>query len=92
MGIFQARILEWVSCPPAEDLPDPGVELRSPALQVESSLSEPPGKPMNTGIGSLSLLQGIFPTEESNWGLLHCRWILYQLRYQESLYKKITVV
>ena len=84
--------VSWVSCPPAEDLPDPGVELRSPALQVESSLSEPPGKPMNTGIGSLSLLQGIFPTEESNWGLLHCRWILYQLRYQESLYKKITVV
>ena len=31
---------------------------------------------MNTGVGSLSLLQGIFPTQESNWGLLHCRWIL----------------
>ena len=26
----------------------------------------------NTGVGSLSLLQGIFPTQESNWGLLHC--------------------
>ena len=33
----------------------------------------------NTGVGSLSLLQGIFPTEGSNPGLLHCRWILYQL-------------
>ena len=36
----------------------------------------------NTGVGSLSFLQGIFPTQESNWGLLHCRWILYQLSYQ----------
>ena len=36
----------------------------------------------NTGVGGLSLLQGIFPTQESNWGLLHCRRILYQLSYQ----------
>ena len=36
----------------------------------------------NTAVGSLSLLQGIFPTQESNWGLLHCRHILYQLSYQ----------
>ena len=33
----------------------------------------------NTGVGSLSLLQGIFPTQELSWGLLHCRRILYQL-------------
>ena len=33
----------------------------------------------NTGVGSLSLLQQIFPTQESNWDLLHCRWILYPL-------------
>ena len=32
----------------------------------------------NTGVGSLSLLQGIFPTQGYNPGLLHCRWILYQ--------------
>ena len=36
----------------------------------------------NTGVGSLSLLQWIFLTQESNWGLLHCRRILYQLSYQ----------
>ena len=35
----------------------------------------------NTGVGSLSHLQGIFPTQESNQGLLHCRQILYQLSY-----------
>ena len=39
----------------------------------------------NTGVGSLSLLQQIFPTQELNWGLLHCRWIPYQLSYQGSL-------
>ena len=38
----------------------------------------------NTEVGSLPLLQGIFPIQESNWGLLHCRWILYHLSYQES--------
>ena len=41
-----------------------------------------PGK--NTGVGSLSLLQKLFPTQESNWGLLHCRQILYQLSHQGS--------
>ena len=35
-----------------------------------------------TGVGSLSLLQGIFPTQGSNPGLPRCRWILYQLSYQ----------
>ena len=38
----------------------------------------------NTGMGSLSHLQGIFTTQESNWGLLHCWLILYQLSYQGS--------
>ena len=39
----------------------------------------------NTGVGSLSLLQGIFPTQGLNPGLLHCRWILYQLSHKGSL-------
>ena len=38
----------------------------------------------NTGMGGLSLHQGIFPTQGSNPGLLHGRWILFQLRPQES--------
>ena len=36
----------------------------------------------NTGVGSLSILQGIFLTQELNRGLLHCRQILYQLSYR----------
>ena len=59
-------------------------EPRSPALQVDSLPAEPQGKPKNTGVGSLSLLQQIFPTQELNWGLLHCRRILYQLSYEGS--------
>ena len=38
----------------------------------------------NTGVGSLSLLQEIFPTRESNPGLPHCRLILYQLSHKGS--------
>ena len=66
-------------CPPLGDLPNPGID---PALQADSLLFEPPGKPRKTGVGSLSLLQGIFPTQKSsNRGLLHRRQILYQLSY-----------
>ena len=42
----------------------------------------PPGK--NTGVGSHSLLQGIFPTQGLNPGFLHCRQILYHLSHQGS--------
>ena len=38
----------------------------------------------NTGVGSPSLLQGLFPTQGLNPGLLHCRQILYQLSHQGS--------
>ena len=43
-GILQARILEWVAIPSPGDLPDPGIESRSPALQADSLPTEPPGK------------------------------------------------
>ena len=66
------------------DLPNPGIESRSPTLQADSLLAEPQGKPKNTGVGSLSLLQAIFLTQEWNRGLLHCRRILYQLSYEGS--------
>ena len=39
----------------------------------------------DTGVGSLSLVQEIFPTQGSNPGLPHCRWILYQLSLKGSL-------
>ena len=60
-----------------EYLPNPGIEPRSPTLQADSLPTEPQGKPKNTRVGSLSLLQWIFPTQELNQGLLHCMQILY---------------
>ena len=63
-GILQAAILEWVAIPPPGNLPDPGIEPESPVLQADSLPYERPGKPVfkNNGVGSCSLLQGIFPT------------------------------
>ena len=81
-GILQARILEWVDYPFPGDLPNPEIEPRSLALQADSLPAEPQGKPKNTGVSSLSLLQHIFQTQESNRGLLHCRRILNWLNYQ----------
>ena len=79
-GILQARILEWVAF-----LFSRGFFLiQGSTLQAGSLPAEPLGKPKNTGVGSLSLLQRIFPTQESNRGLLHCRQILYQLSYEGS--------
>ena len=42
-GILQARILEWLPCPPPGDLPNPQIKPRSPSLQADSLPSEPPG-------------------------------------------------
>ena len=78
-GILPDRTLERVAFLFSRDLPNPGIKPRSPTLQVDSFPAEPQGKLKNTGVGSLSLLQQIFPNQESNRGLLHCRRILYQL-------------
>ena len=83
-GFSRQEYWSGLPCPPPGDLPNPGIELRSTALRADSLLSEPPGKPKNTGVGSLSLLQGIFPIQKSNRGLLPCRWILGQLSYEGS--------
>ena len=84
IGFSRQEYWSGLPFPPPGDLPNPGIKSRPPVLQVDSLPSEPPGKPKNPGVGSLSLLQGIFLTQELNRGLLHCRWILYQLSYQES--------
>ena len=44
---------------------------------MDSLPSEPPGKPKKTGVGSLSLFQRIFLTQELSQGLLHCGWIFF---------------
>ena len=69
---LKVKVTQW--CPTLFDPMDYSMDSSSPW----NSLGQ------NTGVGSLSLLQGIFQTQESNPGLLHCRWILYQLRHQGS--------
>ena len=67
--------LEWVS----ESYSVMSDSLRPHGL---NSLWNSPGQ--DTGVGSFSLLQGIFPTQGSNPGLPHCRWSLYQLNHKGS--------
>ena len=91
MGFSRQEYWSGLPCPPPEDLLNSGIKPRSPAFQADSLMSEPPGKPKNTGADSLSLLQGIFPTQELNQDLLHCRQIPYQWSYQRSLLKPYEV-
>ena len=116
MGFSRQEHWSGLPCPPPGDLPDPGTEPRSPALQADS---EPLGKPLPSTAssvqslsrvrlftttwtvghqaplslefsrkecwsGSLSLLQGIFPTQGSNPGLPRCRLMLYHLSHGEA--------
>ena len=68
--------------PSSGNLSTPGIEPRPFILQADSLPSGYQGSPRITGVGHLSLLWQIFPTQESNQVLLHCRRILYQLSYQ----------
>ena len=88
MGFSRQEYWSGLPCPLPGDLPNPGIKPRSPTLLADSLPSEPPGKPKNSGVGSLSLLQGSFLTQESNciavWSNLHCRRILNHLSYLGS--------
>ena len=55
-GILQAEIVEWVAFPSPGDLHDPGMEPRSPTLQVNSLLTEQPGEPLQGHMVALFLL------------------------------------
>ena len=78
-GILQARILEWVAFPFSRGSSQPRDQTQVSHIAGGFFTSKATGKPKNTGVGSLPLLQWIFPTQELNQGLLHCRQILYQL-------------
>ena len=83
MGCSRQEYSRGLQCPPPGDLPNPGIKPKSPTLQVDYLLSEP-RKAHEYWNSSLSLLQGIFRTQEWNRGLLHGRRILYQVSYQGS--------
>ena len=83
-GILQARILEWVAVPFSRGSSQPRDRTQVSHIAGGFLPAEPQGKPKNTGVGSLSLLQQIFPIQESNRGLLRCRQVLYQPSYHRQ--------
>ena len=83
-GILQARILEWVAFPFSRGSSQPRDRTQVYCIAGRFFTNWATREAQDTGVGSLSLLQRIFLTQESNWGLLHCRWILYQLSYRGS--------
>ena len=66
IGILQARILEWVVIPFSRGSSQTKDRTQVSHIAGKFSTSEPPGKPKKTGVGSLSLLQGNFPTQKLN--------------------------
>ena len=74
-GFSRQEYWSGLPCPSPGDLHNQGIETRSPTGGF-FLLSEPPGKPKNTGVSSLPLLQGIFSTQESSRGRLHCSFVL----------------
>ena len=84
-GIFQARVLEWGAIAFSVNNCQQNIiwnRIGQKKVKVAKSCPTPSGQ--NTGVCSLSLLQGIFPTQGSNPSLPYCRQILYQLSHQES--------
>ena len=88
MDFFRQKYWSGLPFPSLGDLSNPGIEPKSPALRVDPLLTEPQGKPKDTRVGGLSLRQAIFLIQELNWGLLHCRQILYQLNFQGTAFKR----
>ena len=74
-GGVQKRGSESESCPVVSD-----------SLQPHGPYSPWNSPGLKTGVGSYSFLQGIFPTQGSNPGVPHCKWILSQLSHQGSLW------
>ena len=87
-------LISWLQSPSAVILEPPkikSVTVSSFSIYLPWRSLQPHGQygpwnspGQNTGVGSLSLLQGIFPTQGSNLGLPHCRRILFQLSHKES--------
>ena len=76
MGILQARILEWVAMPSSRETSQSRDQTQVSHISGRFFANWAMGKPKNTGVGRLSLLQGVFLTQKLNQGLLLCRWIL----------------
>ena len=85
MGFSRQECWSELPFPSPGDLPNPGIEHRSPTLQADALLSEPPGKPQKTRVSCHTLLQGIFPTQGLNPSLLHWQADSLPLSHHRSM-------
>ena len=69
-GFSRQEYWSGLPCPPPGDLLNPGIEPRSPALWVDSLLSEPPQKPKNTGVDIYPFSRG--SSQPRNWTRVSC--------------------
>ena len=81
-GILQGRILEWAAMPSSRGSSWPTHWTQVSCIAGGFFTIWANRQAQEFGAGSLCFLQGIFPTQEANPGLLHCRQIFYQLRFQ----------
>ena len=73
MGFSSQEYCSGLPCPPPGDLPSPGIEPRSPALQADSLLSKPLGKTKNTRVGSVQFSHSVMSDSLQPHGLQHAR-------------------
>ena len=83
-GILQARIPEWIAVLSSRGSSQPRDQTQVSLIAGRFFTIWATRETQEYWRGSLSLFQGNFPIQELNWGLLHCRWILYQLSYPGS--------
>ena len=83
-GILQPRILEWVAIPSSSGSSRSRDWTQVSHIAGRFFTSWATREAKNTRVGSLSLVQWVFPTQESNRDLLHCRQILYQRAMREE--------
>ena len=89
MGFSRPEYWSGQPVPSPGNLPDPGVEPRSPALQVDWLPAEPQANSKNTGVGGLSLLQRTFLTQEPNRGLLQVDSLSAELSGKPRVYEAL---
>ena len=86
MGFSRPEYWSGYPFPSPGDLPNPGIESRSPAMQLDSLPTEPQRNPKNIGVGSLTLLHWIFPTQE---GEVTANW--YEIAFlEDEMYSRIS--
>ena len=83
-GILQTRLMEWVAFPFSRGSSQPWNRTQISCIAGKVFTSWATKEAQEYWSGSLSFLQQIFPTQESNQGLLPCMWLLYQLSFQGS--------